>query len=116
MKHVLMSLIAAVCLTGLYVAAEECAAPPVKTEVKVADVVMVTGTVVVEKNAEGVVAAVKIQPVEGAAVAIALDAAGQKVAAMADKKVVLKGTMKDGALCVTACKPVVVVETVEEAE
>ncbi len=131
MKHALMSLIAVACLTSLYVAAEEAVAAPVAAEeavaapvvapvaaeeavvapvapeVKVAEVVKVVGTVVVVKNAEGVITAVKVQPVEGAAVAIAQDAAGQKIAAMVGKKIEVKGTIKNGALSVAACKAVV---------
>ncbi len=113
MKIVLMSLVAVLCLTGLFAIAEEAAVEPAKTAVKAADVVKVAGLVKVEKNEEGVVTAVMVQPVEGAAVAVAHDEAGKKLAALAGKNVEVKGMLKDGTLCVVACK---VVKEVKETE
>jgi hypothetical protein len=94
-KAIILSIVAMVLGAVVVSIAEEAAAPEVT----------VKGTVVVTKEGDAV-AKIVIKKAEGAAVNVALDDEGKKLAAMDGKAVEAKGVMKEEKLVVKSCKAV----------
>ncbi|HUT23468.1 MAG TPA: hypothetical protein VM492_03905 [Sumerlaeia bacterium] len=94
----LMALCLVMALAGIVVAQVE--APKAKTETH-------TGTVEVKKDAEGNVTEVSLKVSDTKTYGITLDAKGKEMATLSDKKVEVKGTVKNSTITVESYKEVV---------